>query len=73
MQQQKGTITVSHELEVIIHELEGGVGSYQSTVLSCVVGCCYQATASEDMEGLVFAVVICRVCRSVKVFVLIVL
>jgi hypothetical protein len=54
--------TVSHELEVDSHKSEAGVNGYQSTVLSCIVRCRYQAVTSEDAEN-VFAVVICRVCR----------
>jgi hypothetical protein len=42
------------------------VGGYQLRVLSCVVRCCYQATTSEVGEEIMFAVVICRVCRLVK-------
>jgi hypothetical protein len=44
------------------------VGSYQSEVLSCTVGCCYQAMSSEDtadQEDFVCAVVIYKVCRLV--------
>jgi hypothetical protein len=31
-------------------ESEVGVGRYQSTALSCIVRCHYQATASEDKK-----------------------
>jgi hypothetical protein len=41
-------------------------GQSQQLVLSCTVRCHYQATASEDTEDLMFAVVICRVCGLVK-------
>jgi hypothetical protein len=46
---------------------EVGVGGQHSAVLSCIVILHYQATTSEDKEVLMFAVVICRVCRLVKV------
>jgi hypothetical protein len=38
-------------------------------VLSCVHGYHYQTMDSEDIEGLVFAVVICRRCKSTSVIV----
>jgi protein-L-isoaspartate O-methyltransferase len=48
-----------HREKLIIHEV--GVGGYQSAILSCIVRRRYQATTSEDIEDLVFAVVICSV------------
>jgi hypothetical protein len=36
-------------------------------VLSCIHGSHYKTMASEDVEGLVFAVVICRLYKSVSV------
>jgi hypothetical protein len=52
-------------------EIEGrrsgvGVGCYHCAVLSCIVRRCYQATTSEDVEYSVFAVVICRLCKLVR-------
>jgi hypothetical protein len=45
---------------------ETGVAGYQPRVLSCIVRRRYQATTSEAAEDLMFAAVICRVCRLGK-------
>jgi hypothetical protein len=61
----------SHELEVDSLKLEVGVVGYQSRVLSCIVTHYFQATTGEDIKDLVFAVVIFRVCRVVKMLTII--
>jgi hypothetical protein len=53
------------------HESEVGISGYQSSILSFIVRRCYQATAIEDREVLVFAVVICSVCKSVTLLTII--
>jgi hypothetical protein len=60
------TELVSRGSEVDNHESESGVGGHQSTVLSCIRRS-YRATTSEGTVDLTFALVIFRVCRSVKV------
>jgi hypothetical protein len=60
------TELVSRESEVDNPESEFGVGGHLFTVLSCVRRR-YQATTNDGIEYLMFAVVIFRACRSVKV------
>jgi hypothetical protein len=43
------------------------VSIYQSRVSNCIGRRRYQATTGEDIEHLVFAIVICKVCRLVRV------
>jgi hypothetical protein len=57
---------MSHDLEFMGfhseidgHKLKAGVSCYQSTVLSCIVKHCHQATTTEDIENLEFAAGIC--------------
>lgn len=56
-----GTDNVGQNWQKNSHESE--VGVYKSTVSSIIDRCCYKATTS---VGLVLAVMICSVCKSVR-------
>jgi hypothetical protein len=69
----KVKLAASHGSEIMgcQSEIEGpklnaGVSGYQSTILSCIVRHCHQAMTTKDIENLVFAAGICRLCRLVR-------